>query len=86
MSFLHGMTDTAIGPVVQRNNGSVGRAKTKALEQLKEYMREAAGQQPDARECVVVSTLARLSVFFVARSSRRHHNDSCSYCSGQVQS
>jgi RNA polymerase sigma-70 factor, ECF subfamily len=52
MSFLHGMTDTAIGPIVQRNNGSVGRAKTKALEQLKDYLREAAVQQPEARECV----------------------------------
>ena len=52
MSFLQGMTDTAIGPVVQRNNGSVGRAKTKALEQLKAFMQEAAIEHPDARECV----------------------------------
>lgn len=52
MSFLHGMTDTAIGPVVQRNNGSVGRAKSKALEQLKQFMEEAAVERPEARECV----------------------------------
>jgi RNA polymerase sigma factor (sigma-70 family) len=52
MSFLQGMSDTAIGPVVQRNNGSVGRAKQKALAQLKEFMQEAAVRHPDARECV----------------------------------
>jgi RNA polymerase sigma-70 factor (ECF subfamily) len=52
MSFLQGLSDTAIAPIVQRNNGSVGRAKTKALEQLKDYMREAGNRHTDARECV----------------------------------
>lgn len=52
MSFLQGLSDTDIGPIVQRNNGTVGRAKSKALEQLKDFMRDAVTRHPDARECV----------------------------------